>query len=137
MHFGAFIWLAVVGCLTVIMLLAILLVRLFNKSTNLKAIRNDGLLLTEVGIEFLIFPLMERSKKSYAEIEAVELVRFPASLTLRMRYAPSVASHLGPRWNFLQDVVVVKLKRPCSIQYHLFTPKDAERVVERIRSRLG
>ena len=137
MDTGAFIFLTVVGSITVIFLLVILFRRLLNKNPEFDYIANDGILLTEAGIEFMGFPLMGRVKKSYTDIESVELVRFPATLLLRMRYAPSVVAYPGAGGPLLNDVVVVKLKQPCNIRYHLFNPRDPAGIVKTIKSRIG
>lgn len=97
---------------------------------------NEGIVLTENGIEFPRFGIMGVSKANYEDIESVELVPFPKSLTLRLRYSPSVISTPSGRWKFSLGTVVIKFKPPYAFQYHLFTPTDPAQLVKELKSRI-
>lgn len=126
----------VVACVIVVAIAAILLFRFIIRRLGAGEMVNNGIVLTENGIEFSRFLFMGRSKVSYADIESVEIVPFPRNLTLRMRYGPSVASYPGASWNLYQDTLAIKLKQPCTFQYHLFHPMNPAEVAEKLRSRI-
>ena len=93
-------------------------------------------MLTETGIELPRFSLIGRSKASFKKIESVEMVPFPKSLMLRMRYGPSVSSCASARWDFFRGAVVVKLKPRKLCQNHLFAPSNPEALVQKLKSRI-
>jgi hypothetical protein len=136
MNPGTVILFACVICVLFAALATVFLFRRLLKFLGIKELVEQGVVLTEHGIEFPRFIFMGRSKASYGEIESVELVRFPESLTLRARYAPSVASRAGARWDFRKDTVVIKFKPSHAIQYRLFTPTNPDEFVRKLKTRI-
>src|SRR5690242_14995252 len=99
MNPGASILLPVVAIVAMVAVATVVLMRYVLGKLGIKELVNEGIVLTENGIEFPRFVLMGRSMAGFADIESVELVPFPRSLTLRLRYGPSVSSRPGPGWN--------------------------------------
>jgi len=136
MNAGAVILLAIVASLILVTVITIFLFRLIVTKLGIKELVEQGIILTESGIEFPRFMFLGRGRVNYSNIESVELIPFPESLTLRLRYSPSVVSMPCARWNFRRDTVVIKFKPPCVFQYHLFTPNDPAELVRKLKSRI-
>ena len=136
MNVGTVILLAVVASVIFVTVLTIFLFRLIVTKLGIRELVEQGIILTESGIEFPRFMFLGRGRVNYSNIESVELVPFPASLTLRLRYSPSVVSMPSARWNLRRDTVVIKFKSPCTFQYHLFTPNDPAELVNKLKSRI-
>src|SRR6185312_8864353 len=95
---GTFILLWVlIGIILVIATVKALFRVLTNKFGN-KDLIDEGIVLTQSGIEFPRFLFVGRTKVSYSDIESAKFVPFPESLTLRIRYGPSIKSQVSGRW---------------------------------------
>ncbi len=73
----------VVVSVCLIAFVTVVLLRFMMRKLGIKELVEEGIVLTETGIEFPRFPFFGRSKASYKEIESVELVPFPKSLMLQ------------------------------------------------------
>jgi hypothetical protein len=132
---GAFILLVSFVSVAVVALLTITVFRFVIRKLGIKELVEEGIVLTESGIEFPRFMYLGRCKASYQQIESVELVPFPKNLTLRLRYGTLVSSGAA-RWNPCLDTIVIKLKPPCFIECHIVTPSNPTALFERIKSRM-
>ena len=136
MNAGSLILLAVVASVILVTVVTIFSFRLIITKLGIKELVEQGVILTQSGIEFPRFMFMGKRRVNYCDIESVELVPFPESLTLRLRYSPSVVSMPSARWDFRRDTIVIKFKSPYIFQYHLFTPNDPAEVVRKLKSRI-
>ena len=138
MNSGSAILLWMLVVVVAIVLIVKSLFRIFKKKTGVKEMIEEGVILTNKGIEFPRFIFLGRMEVPYSDIESVEFVPFPQSLTLRMRYGPSIASQINGRWlAFFRGAVVVKLKPGHLIQYRLFTPRNPLEVTKELGSRIA
>jgi hypothetical protein len=137
MNSGAYVLLVLAAGAAFIAVAAIFLLRLVIRKLGIKELVDEGIVLTENGIEFPRFFFISRARVGYDEIESVELVPFPNKLFLRFKYGPSVSSMPSAAWSgFFRDTVVIKFKSPHFIQYRLFTPSKPEVLVEKLRSKI-
>ena len=119
--------------------------RFLVRRSGIKDLIEDGVVLTEDGIEYLRPFLFGRGKIKFKEIESVNMVSYPASLLSLMfpvKYGYSVhrPSHISFR--LFGDLVEIKIKKTprwheFHFQYLLFTPKNAAAFVEQLKRRLG
>lgn len=131
------ILLVILGALVLMGVGIVAVFRFVTRKLGIKELVDEGVLLTDSGIEFPRFPFMRRGRARYDEIESVELVPFPQNLLLRMRYGPSVASNVSAQWlGLFREAVVVKLRPPRLIQYYMFTPSDPVALANELKSRI-
>src|SRR5580704_5737812 len=112
------------GSVALVTFITLKIFRLYIRSLGMEKVMAEGAVLGETGIEFPRILFLGIGKINYHEIESVELVHFPATLGIHLRYS-AVSSRPGPCWgSFIQDMVVIKLKPPCFIKYEVFSPRN-------------
>lgn len=129
-------FLIVIASVAIIAVVTLFSFRLIVRKLGVKELIEEGVLLTENGIEFPRFIFAGKCSVEYGDIESVELLHFPQTLLARVRYGPSVSSAPSARWDFLGDTVMVKLKAPSFIQYYLFTPHDPAGFASKLKSQI-
>jgi len=135
MNPGALILLIFLGSVALVVVVAVTLFRLVTRSFGLKQVIEDGVVMTENGLEVLRFFGIGKMRISYADVESVELLphyRGPLA-TLLLRYNMS-ARWIGTR--LFHEIVVIKLKGPRFFRYLLSTPKNGPAFVEQLQSRI-
>lgn len=115
----------------------VFLLRLYVRKFGIEEMVDEGVVLTESGIEFSRFIIFGKRRVNYADIESVEFIPFPNSLFLSLRYGTSVQGHLPGRWNLFLGTVVVKLKPSYFIRHHLFKPSNPAEFADELRSRIN
>ena len=135
MNSGALILLAFLGSVAVVIVVTVTLFRLVTRSLGLKQVVEEGVVMTENGLEVLGFFGVGKMSVSYADVESVELLphcRGPLA-TLLLRYRMS-ARWVGTR--LFHEIVVIKLKGPRVFRYLISTPEDGTTFVEQLKSRI-
>ncbi len=135
MSSGTTILLAVLASVVFIVTITLTGFRYATRSVRLRELVQEGVLLTEKGLEFPRSFLIGTLKVNYADVESVELIPFYKALVsiLCFRYGVSVRSACT---RLFHEIVVVKLKGPRLIKYQLLTPKDPAAFVEKLNSRI-
>ena len=131
--------LIIVGaCVVSIAVVSTALFRLLLDKAGTRRLVEEGIVLTEAGIEFPRFFFL-RGKASYEQIAAVEVVPFPKNIFLRLRYGPSVSSTPGARWDgmFSPTLVITFKTGQRSIQHRLFSPSNPSGLAAQLRSRIS
>jgi hypothetical protein len=120
----------------VVGLITLLTMRLVLRRTNMERVVNEGVLLTEIGIEYPRFLYLGKRKTRFSEIRSVELVPYGevAKSILMLRYGISIRR---PPLKPCGDLVVVRLKHPNPIEYLFFGPRDPLELFEQLRRRMG
>ena len=120
-----------------IALITVPLFRLITNALGIKQVLEDGVALTENGLEFLGFGFLGPNKVTinYRDIESVELMPYYKSLLtiLMPRFDSSV------RWirrRPFNQMVIVKFKGPQVYKKLHFTPKDPLAFAEQLKSRI-
>jgi hypothetical protein len=135
MNSGALILLMFVGSVTLVAAIAVTLFRFVTRWLGLKQVVEEGVVMTENGLEVLRFFGIGKMNVSYADVESVELLphfRGPLA-TLLFRYKMS-ARWIGTR--LFHEIVVIKLRGPRLFKYLLSTPKNGPAFVEQLKSRV-
>lgn len=134
MNSGALILLMFLGSVVLVVVVTVVLFRLVTCSLGLKQVLEDGVALTEDGLEVLRFFGIGKMKLNYADVESVELLPYRGPLPeLHPRFRMS-ARWIGTRP--FHQVVIIKLKGPRFFRYLLSTPKNGPAFVEQLKSRI-
>jgi len=134
MNSGLVILLFFFGSVAIVAAIMVALFRLYTRLFGLTQVIEEGVVMTENGLEVLGIWWFSKSKVSYDDVESVKLLPFYRSplATLLFRYGFS-ARWVGPR--FFAEIVVIELKGPRMFKYLLATPKNAPAFVEHWKSR--
>ena len=127
----------VFGIIALAAILAITLTRYFYRAAGHEEVYKNGIILTESGIEYLGFPLTGTRKKTFDEIDSVELSSYfkVAISVLFFRYGLNI-NRVPP--NFFGKILVIGFKHPNPFRYLFFcAPKDAADIHEELKSRIG
>ena len=117
--------------------LAVALMRFFYRVSGHERVYKNGIVMTEGGIEYLGFPFTGTRKKTFDEIDSVELSPYfkVAISALCFRYGLNT-NRVPP--NFFGDILVIGFKHPNPFRYLFFcAPKDAAAIYEQIKSQIG
>lgn len=135
MNSGTLILLIFLGSVALVAIVTMALFRFVTRSLGLKQVIEEGVVMTENGLEVLRFFGIGKMKVNYADVESVEVLpyyRGPLA-TLRLRYGMS-ARWIGTR--LFHEIVVIKLKGPRVFRYLLSTPKNGPAFVEQLKARI-
>lgn len=100
-----------------------------TNTTGKRELVEEGLILTERGIETYRF-LTGKREIAYEQIEQVHYVPFPKNLLLRRQYGPAIVSRVRNR--SFRGSILIKLKQPCSMKYLVFDPSNPAELAQRI-----
>ena len=116
-------------------IVTVAIMRYLERKFDTKKLHEEGIVLTETGIEFLGFFWFGRKKARYDEIESVELISFQRSFLskLLLQYGISIRSIYT---RISGQLVQVKLKGPRLFEYLLFTPSNPAAVVEQLKTKI-
>src|ERR1700745_3815172 len=90
---AAFPW-SLFGAVALVAFVTLKVFRFILAKTGNRELIEEGLILTENGIETSRF-LIGKREIAYDEIERVQYVPFPKNLLLRMQYGPAIAGRVG------------------------------------------
>jgi len=123
------------GSVALVTVITLVSFRLLTRSLGLKQLVEEGIVLTEDGVELPRFLWMGKMKVSYTDVETVELLPWYKGLIsiLLFRYGFSVRSICT---RFFHEIVVIKLKGARVFEYLLVTPKNAQAFVEQLKFRM-
>jgi hypothetical protein len=114
--------------------------RLLTRWCGTKQLIEDGVALTEDGIEYLRFYLLGKGRAAFDEIESVEFLPFGKALfpILFFRYGYSLYII---RTRLFSDCVLIQFRKSprwfeLYFKYLLFTPRHPAEFAERLKSRL-
>jgi hypothetical protein len=118
------------GSVLLVAVITVTTMRFLARKFGVTELMNNGVRLTEDGIEYLGF-LFLKKKNTFAEIESVELTSYFKIVTsiLLFRYGLNVPK-IPP--SFLSEFVVIQLKRANPYKYLFFTPNNAADFVEQL-----
>jgi hypothetical protein len=129
--------LILIGSIALVSLVTLKLFRLYIRFLGMEKVMAEGVVLGETAVEFPRVLFLGIGRINYEEIESVELVRFPATLLLGVRYGKPIRSAVGPSWRtFVQDMVVIKLKPPRLVKYYTFNPINPQQFYQGLITRL-
>ena len=117
--------------------LAVALIRFFYRVSGHERVYKNELVMIECGIEYLGFPFTGTRKKTFDEIDSVELSSYfkVAASALCFRYGLNT-NRVPP--NFFGDILVIGFKHPNPFRYLFFcAPKDATDIYEQIQIKIG
>jgi hypothetical protein len=129
--------LLVFGGAVLVSVVAVALMRYFYRVSGHEQVYKNGIVITETGIEYLGFPFLGTRKKTFNEIDSVELSPYfkVAISALLLRYGLNT-NRVPP--NFFGDILVIGFKHPNPVRYLFFcAPKDAVDIYEQLKSRIG
>lgn len=135
MSSGPLILLIFIGSIAVVFVVTLTLFRFLTRSLGLKQVLEEGVVMTEDGLEVLGHFGIGKMTVSYTNVESAELLphfRGPF-VTFLFRYKMS-ARWIGTR--AFHEVVVIKLKGPRLIRYLVSTPKNGPAFVEQLNARI-
>ena len=119
---------------------AVALMRHFIRSSGHEQVINNGIVVTDNGIEYPGFLFSGTRKKEYTEIDSIDLIPYYKFVFLNMmkRYGHWASLIRGMSGgNLLGDIVVIKIKNSEATKYLLFQPKDAAGIYEQLKKRIG
>jgi len=125
-----------VGSVFLIAVITVRVMRIFTRAPARRQLFEDGIVLTEDGVEFLGLFWM-RGTVTYGNIESVKVVPFLRSLL--PIYGFNVLSVCT---NPFKEVLVIRVKEPSLVKhvvgfrYLKLTPKNAATVVEQLNRRI-
>jgi hypothetical protein len=132
---GSTILLIATSATALVATLTITAIRWLKRSPRREGLLEDGVLLTEDGLEFPRFLPIGTYKVKYADVECVESLPFWEAVVALLLFRYDMFASV--MWRRLgSDVVVIKLRGPRLIRYHVLTPRDASRFVKLLRSRV-
>jgi hypothetical protein len=117
----------------------IALMRRYIRSSGHEHVINNGIVVTDDGIEYPGFLLWGTRKKEYAEIDSIDLIPYYKFVFLNMRqrfghWTELIRGMSGG--SLLGDIVVIKIKNPEATKHLLFQPKDAAGIHEQLKNRI-
>jgi hypothetical protein len=135
MNPGTVILLVILGSVALITVVTVGAMRFLTRASKSEQLHEDGIVLTEDGIEFLDFCWLGKTKVTYSELESVELIPFHKVLfsMLVFRYGLSLRAIYT---RLPGQFVLVKLKGPRVFTRLLFTPKNPSVFVEQLKARI-
>lgn len=133
---GLLFWLILFGGIVFIGIVTVKIFRHFIRRMGMEKVMAEGVVLGEMGIEFPRFLFLGVGKLAYTEIASVELVHFPRTLLLRMRYK-NIVERMGPNFGFFQDVILLETKPSQLFRYMTFQPKNLTLIYQGIKERIG
>jgi hypothetical protein len=135
MNPGALILLMFLGGVALVAVVVTFLFRTIIHKLRLEGVVQEGIIMTESGLEFLRFFGFGKTRVKYADVESVELLPFYKGpiAALRLRYGMS-ARWIGTR--LFNQIVVIKLRGPRMFQYLLATPNDPSGFAQQLKTRI-
>jgi hypothetical protein len=136
MNSGTIILLAIIASVIVITVVTVATMRRIIRGSGTQHLHQNGIELTDSGIDFLGLLWAGRRHADYSELESVELISFPAALfsLLFFRYGLSLrAIYTRIPYHF----VLIKFKNPRPSQYLLLTPENPALFVAQLRLRIS
>lgn len=135
MNSGAIILVIFLASVAVVAVATLGLFRFISLKLGLKQVFDEGVVLTENGLEYLGFALLWKMRASYADVESVAIVPYFRALISGIFYRYGMSA----LWIWTRpshQVVVIKLKGRRFYKYILFAPKDASAFVQQLKSRI-
>ena len=129
----------VFGLPTIVGVCIVALVRRLYRASGHEQVYENGIMMTDTGIEYLGFLFTGTRKKSYEEIDSVQLIPYYKLLISKpfFRYGICTRWVRGVNSHFLfGKILVIRLKHPNPIQCLFFTPKDAAVFYKHLKSRI-
>jgi hypothetical protein len=128
------------AAVALVAVLTLAVFRLLTRWCGTKQLIEDGVALTDDGIEYLRFYLLGKRRATFDEIESVEFLPFGKALfpILFFRYGYSL--HVI-RTRLFSDCVLIQFRKTprwfeLYFKYLLFTPRHPAEFAERLKSRL-
>ena len=124
-----------VGSVILITIATVAIMRFTMRVSGTKQLHEDGIVVTDNGIEYLDFFWFRRAKASFSDIESVKLLpshkAFLSALLFNYGFSIRVI-----HTRFSKERVLVKLKGPRFFEYLLFTPRNPRFLVEQLSDRI-
>ena len=115
---------------------AVALIRFFYRVSGHERVYGNGIVMTEGGIEYLGFPFTGTRKKTFDEIDSVELSPYFKVAISALCFRYGLNTNRVPL-NLFGDILVVGFKDPNPFRYLFFcAPKDATDIYEQIKSKI-
>jgi hypothetical protein len=132
---GLTVLLLAVASVIFVTILTVATLRFFIRKSGTGSLYENGVVLTDHGIEFLRFFWIGKAKAKYDEIQSVELLPLDGLPTFLKVF------HYGllMRWIYTRpsgQLVVIKFKTPRLFPYLSCTPKNPQLFVEQLQSRI-
>ena len=125
-----------IGIATLVGLLVVALMRYFVRVSGHEQVFKDGLVMRESGIEYFGFFFTGTRRVPYSQIASVDLIPHYKYVLSRIVLIYGFSTQFICRRGF-GKIVVIRFKQPNPIEYLFFTPSNAARFYEQLKSRIG
>ena len=133
---GVLFFVILFGSVALIGIITLKIFRAFIRRMGMEKVMAEGVVLGEDCVEFPRFLFLGVGKLAYTEIASVELVHFPKTLVLRMKYK-NMVERMGPGFGFFQDVILLETKPSQLFRYMSFQPRNSRSFYQGLKERIG
>jgi hypothetical protein len=120
----------------VIAAITITTLRTFIRLIGMKEVIDEGIILTDDGVEYSGFLLTGKKVLAYSEIRSVELLPYFRVALSALIFAYGISANKVPFRPF-HKILIVRLKNPRPIEYLFLAPKEPESAFERLKQRVA
>lgn len=130
----------ILAILASIVLVAIVTLKIFRtviRLAGLKEIFEDGVVLSEDGLEIPRLFWLGRTKVPFDQVKSVELVAFGKALIKGTFLGYGIGMQNFITRPCAKEVVIIKFRWPCFSMCIICTPKNSAAFVEQLKSRIS